>query len=102
MDDGTFKSELGLLGLLGYRVGNNGRLFSERKKILDRVWALPITPDVKEKVKNWEEWGDPKSTARCVKLMTALATFANRPGMKQAAADWQRDLDYVKSAFREK
>ena len=101
MDDRTFRSELGLLGLLGYRVGNDGKLSADRKKILDRVWALPITPSVKEKVQNWEEWGDPKSATRYKKLITTLSIFANRPGMTQAVSDWQNDVEYVKSAFRD-
>ena len=99
MDDTFFKSELGLLGLLGYRVGNSGLLSSDRKKILDRAWALPISPSVKEKVKNWEEWGEPKSSARCQKLITTLSAFPGRSGMQQATSDWQRDLEYVQNTF---
>ena len=103
MDRTTFKSELGMLGLLGYRVGNEGRLKSERRKILDRVMSLPITPLVKERVENWEEWGEPNTAVRYRKMLTTLSMFASNSSGQRARAratkNWLEDLEYVRAKF---
>jgi hypothetical protein len=99
MDRAVFEVELGLLGFLKYRVGADGLLRSERKTILDKTLILP-TKFFKAQVKNWEEWGDPNSPTRCMKMMATLSSLlanaTGRPGMKKAVKDWQHDLDYVR------
>jgi hypothetical protein len=100
----TFFHSNGMLRFMGYRVGAGSTLTrARRRRILDYVFLgqLPLVNDRHY----MREWGKPRTSARLRKLANAVATFARnarrkrRNNYRQAIADWEADLAYLKNKF---
>lgn len=96
--------ESGLLSLSGYRVGEaRGVPKDRRRKVLNYVFLKDDLGDVDDP-EYAASWGDPKSSARLQKLSETLAAFVrtakrNPANMSRAIADWEEDLEYLKTTF---
>ena len=93
-----FAQEQGILGALGYRVGERGLTTHQRRKLLIDALTLPLNrlPQVGNRA-YLEEWGEARSQQRLGKMIDCLSSFAatarNRaqpPTM--AIQDWESDL----------
>jgi hypothetical protein len=95
----VFDYKDGLLSYVGYKVGHNGERGQVRREILDCIFYKEL-PNVCSK-EYMEEWGDPHSPNRLMKLANAIAAFArnekrNRRGdYSKAVQERERDLDYL-------
>jgi hypothetical protein len=92
------RPELGMLGALGYRVGQtDGRTPSVRKEIVRYVLdgELPMV----HSASYTEEWGEPGSAKRYSKLVRFLQNKIennrNNPSMKVAVSQWSEDLAWI-------
>lgn len=92
--------EIGLLGYLGYKVGEKGESEENRHDIIDFVFEshnLPIVND-----ENYmDRWGEARSEKRLKMLVHSLSGFIrlkeNHPDDNSAAiSDWEDDLNYIK------
>ena len=93
----------GLLSFMGYRVGSNGVSAGNRRDILDYIYCQQIP-----RVNNagyMEQWGTAQSSPRLQKMADCLAAFARNAkrrsfvDMSCAIADWEADLEYLRTAF---
>ncbi|NVN50298.1 hypothetical protein [Mycolicibacterium hippocampi] len=103
LDTGHWPSS-GVLGALGYRVGRNGLPQSERRTILAEVLTVELvagSPAANEYIK---QWGEPDSVRRLQKMINSIAAFARnarrRTGdFSEAIADWESDLQWLRSSY---
>mgnify|MGYP001306304517 CR=1 FL=1 len=104
-----FNSELGLLGLLGYRVGENGLPTQRRRKIISKVIVIPTemvesaTRVLHRSVDNIHEWGEAGSRKRIHKLVRTLEAFISlnedNPSKNEAVRNWSSDLSWTRMTF---
>ena len=93
----------GLLKFMGYSVGQNGGIRSERQYILDYVYNERI-PRVNSHL-YMDEWGDPKTTPRLHKTADSIASFVRMAkrrddaDMELAISEWEEDLTYIKTKY---
>ena len=98
-----FNYEEGLLGYYGYKVGMKGLSATERHKILDAVFTLPLLPVNNEAYLS--EWGEPNSAERLQKLSRSISMFARiakgrtNGDFSKAIQDWESDLVYLKKTY---
>jgi hypothetical protein len=90
----------GLLGILGYRVGNaKGRAPGERRAIRDHVFTGPLPPLLPPD--HLQEWGQQGSAGRLHKIAKEIAAFTRNAKRRRSEAlsvaieDWEGDLDYL-------
>ncbi|WP_271255057.1 WYL domain-containing protein [Pseudanabaena sp. Chao 1811] len=101
--DDSFNYEQGLLSFYGYKVGIKGLPESERHKILDAVFALPLLSVNSEAY--LREWGEPNSAERLQKLSRSIAAFVRTAkgrtngDFRKAIQDWESDLIYLKKTY---
>lgn len=90
----------GMLGYLGYRVGNaNGATDFVRRKILDAVF-LSVLPPINE-ASYVRDWGVEGTASRLKRVANEIARFAQNgkrkrsADMSSAVSDWEADLRYL-------
>jgi hypothetical protein len=102
-DEIPFIHATGILGFMGYRVGQSGHTDRRRRELLDDVFTLTL-PRINSEA-YMAEWGAPSSAGRLKKIAYSLATFAKnakrqgRPSMVESIKDWEADLAYLKQAY---
>ena len=97
-----FAPEIGVLGFLGYKVGQDGLTVAERHQILEIVYQRPLS--ALPKVGNWSEWGEAASTERRDKILRCLSSFAGNAAFgpnppAQAIKDWDTDVAWFQGRF---
>lgn len=103
LDQEQFQHSQGLLSYLGYRVGQNGGLRSERQHILDYVYNEPV-PNVISPA-YMAEWGAARTGIRLRKTAESIAAFTRnakrRRGIDLALSiqEWEEDLRYLKPKY---
>lgn len=103
IDDSYFQYHQGLLGFMGYRVGESGIGQTQRHDLLDAVYSgrLP-TLNSKEYM---SEWGEPSTGQRLKKVAESIAAFVrnakrrNPQRMSLAISEWESDLSYMKERY---
>ena len=94
---------LGVLGMLGYQVGEQGKSRAVRRGILARAYEGDLPPLLPAS-QLWE-WGDPSTAKRLRKLAESIASFARNAKARdpkmfaRAIRDWAEDLDYLRQAY---
>ena len=100
-DQKATRPDQGMLKTIGYKVGNDGMIYTKRRLLLDRVinGVLPFCGSPSYMA----EWGSPKTKQRFKKLRDVLnqLIFKNRnfPEMDVAVGDWSEDLKYIKDKW---
>lgn len=95
------RPDQGMLKTIGYKVGNDGIIYTKRRLILDRLinGILPFCGSPSYMA----EWGEPKTKQRFKKLRDVLnqLIFKNKnfPEMDVAVGDWSEDLKYIKDKW---
>ena len=101
--------EIGVLGLMEYRVGARGKGARSRRVILRQVFEQPLPTHVRVELsaEYLSEWGEPQSAKRLRKLANTLSTFIRsnqHPGRKQnaeAVYHWTSDLEFLREEYYE-
>jgi len=101
----TFQNEKGLLGSMGYHVGEKAASADERRAILSRVFhahQLNFPKELPDHYKNG--WGLPVSSHRLRKIADSISffckSFVARHGCSYDAVDhWESDLAWLKREF---
>lgn len=95
---------VGLLGALGYRVGEDGLGAVDREKTLDSAYVSPVSKQLAPAYR--EECGEPRSAKRLKKMADSIASFARNAKRKNhggrydcAIGDWEADLAYLKAKY---
>jgi hypothetical protein len=100
-DEKATRPDQGMLKTIGYRVGNDGIIYTKRRLILDRIinGVLPFCGSPSYMA----EWGNPKTKKRFRKLRDVLnqLIFKNKKfsDMEVAVSDWVEDLKYIKGRW---
>ena len=101
---GNYKAdtpEIGILKMIGYRVGNDGIPEQKRRILIDYVLS-EILPPVGSPA-YMAEWGEPETAERYRKahrVIRVLASSAKTIGnQEKAAAEWEADLEYMEQAW---
>ncbi len=97
--------EEGILSFVGYRVGktNPTRPETLRKLILEAVFLREIPPILPRFM--MDEWGDPGTKVRLLKIANVLAAFARNAKNKRkldmslSIKSWEEDLEYLRQEF---
>jgi hypothetical protein len=97
--------EEGILSFVGYRVGktNPTRPETLRKLILEAVFLREIPPILPRFM--MDEWGDPGTKVRLLKVANVLAAFARNAKNKRkldmslSIKSWEEDLEYLRQEF---
>ena len=103
----VFRQELGVLGAMGYSVGEDKALSADtRHNILSRAYEknIPIVPG--QSPGYMLEWGRPGTAQRLEKIANCLAAFA-RNAKHRTDSDkliyciekWESDLQYLKQKY---
>jgi hypothetical protein len=94
---GIYSVTEGVLGYLGYTVGERSTLTqSQRQAILNRVFQMHLPPI--ESPFYMKEWASPRSAARLKKMANSIASFARQAkrrqnaDMREAVTSWEADL----------
>jgi hypothetical protein len=94
---GIYSVTEGVLGYLGYAVGERSSLTeSQRQAILSRVFQMHLPPI--ESPSYMKEWASPRSAARLKKMANSIASFARQAkrrrnaDMREAVTSWEADL----------
>jgi hypothetical protein len=96
--------EIGLLKHLGYSVGANGKLDTQRQQVLASCFELKKMPRIGSEAYVLG-WGSPNSSVRLKKMAEAIASFcrmAKRRGddsLEIAITDWENDLAWLKRTY---
>ena len=97
------------LTLLGYRVGKDCPVCVTRQPILSRAFReeLPLVELPPDELDAYmRKWGDPGSEKRLEKIATHIAnscfTFKRSLRLKEAIADWESDLLWLKENIYDK
>ncbi len=88
--------EIGVLGFLGYHVGQEGEPQWRRRQILDYVLRFPLPPVGSPAY--IAEWGSSGSEKRRTKLCNVLRGLSENPAHRKsekALAEWKDDLEYI-------
>ena len=95
-------NKVGMLSYLGYHVGQTqGESPSVRRAILSQVFKGALPPVFP----NWymDQWNDPRTAGRLMKMANSIATFANDAKPKKSARrsvqEWQDDLQFLYETF---
>jgi hypothetical protein len=96
--------ETGVLGYLGYHVGEKSTLtIANRHAILRRVFHMHLPPI--ESPAYMAEWGERESAGRLKKMANSLASFARQSkrqcsrDMSEAIESWERDLKMLHDEY---
>jgi hypothetical protein len=95
--------KLGVLGMLGYQVGEKGKSRAVRRGILARAYEGDLPPLLPAS-QLWE-WGDPSTAKRLRKLAESIASFARNAKANdakkfaRAIRDWDEDLGYLRQTY---
>lgn len=93
----------GLLGHLGYRVGNDGLPEEERRAILDNVYLDDLPPVNSSDY--MAEWGRPSTGPRLHKLAKSIAALTRNAKRRRTASlatsvdEWEADLEYLRAEY---
>ena len=90
----------GIPGYLGYKVGANGKMPTQRRNILNRIMTRTL-PDFIS-AEHMKEWGDIQSQSRLNRLAGHIAYFHNThksSSFKEARRDWKNDFTYLKEKY---
>ena len=94
--------DVGMLSMIGYRVGNGGEREPSRRRLLDYVMTaeLPLV----HSIAYTRQWGEPRSSTRLWKLLRTLEGLAagaeGRQRLALACTHWLEDRDYVERNWR--
>lgn len=95
----------GVLKEMGYHVGKDGLIPTERRRILERVLRVQLIATSPETEDYIREWGTPGSSTRLRKMIGCLGGFIElaerrtNADMSGAIADWDSDLGWLRSTF---
>jgi hypothetical protein len=95
--------KLGVLGMLGYQVGEKGKSRAVRRGIPARAYEEDLPPLLPAS-QLWE-WGAPSTAKRLRKLAESIASFARNAmandakKFARAIRDWDEDLGYLRQAY---
>lgn len=104
--DSDIWPSIGVLGGMGYRVGNKGLPARNRRRILKQTLAVRLVAATPKAAAYLSEWGEPGTADRRSKIENCLRTLArNARGrtsadMSAAIADWEADLSWLKRPLR--
>lgn len=96
--------DLGVLRRMGYQVGIKGKLRSERREILTRVFEKNLPDDVGTPA-YISQWGSPRSSQRLQKMANSIAAFVRNAknksytNMHDAIIAWEGDLAWLKDKY---
>lgn len=103
IEQDQFQYATGLLAYLGYRVGQNGAVTSERQHILDYVYNQEV-PNVNSP-EYMSEWGQPQTGTRLEKTAETIAASVRNAkrrtdaDLSLAIQEWEDDLEYTKRRY---
>jgi hypothetical protein len=103
LDADQLRYSRGLLKFMGYSVGQNGGIRTERQSILDYAYN-EIIPRVISAL-YMDEWGGPKTSQRLHKMADSIASFVRNAkrridaDMDLAISEWEEDLAYIKIQY---
>ena len=95
-------SQIGVLGVLGYRVGRNGKNKNERHYILNYVYESDLSfLNGIIGSNDLNQWSTAKSAQRLAKMAYVIANLAKNAKKKTsdysvAISEWEADLDWLK------
>ena len=98
------RPNIGMLGFLGYKVGQEGETKKKRQFILNYVVNEQL-PFVQSPM-YIKEWGDPKSKKRYLKTYNVIKNFIDKytnykqSGFEKALIEWSEDIQYLKMLYR--
>lgn len=92
----------GLLSHFGYRVGKKAPTLIKRREALEKAISQPLLAQFPQSY--IQDCGEPNSTKRIQKIITALTAFIRNgkrkgPSHQQAVAHWEEDLDWLQQKF---
>lgn len=91
----------GVLSAVGYKVGNAGENTSVRHQLLDHILSGNLPPVGSPAY--MEEWGEPLSRTRFIKLHRVIRVLASSAAhddkLHAAMEDWEEDLRYLDSKW---
>jgi hypothetical protein len=96
--------QVGMLGFLGYSVGQNGELRTTRQRILRDLFYKVDLPKVENQA-YVDEWGTPESGARLRKMAQSIAAFCRGArrrdefALSVAIEEWEEDLAWLKTTY---
>lgn len=96
--------QVGMLGFLGYSVGQNGELRTTRQRILRDLFYKVDLPRVENQA-YVDEWGAPESGSRLRKMAHSIAAFCrgarrrDEYAMSLAIEEWEEDLAWLKTTY---
>ena len=99
--------ETGVLKKMGYKVGQRGRSSSARLQVLDQVMEVRLVPGSDGAEAYIQQWGEPMTTVRLLKIANCLASFAvgkkrvTPRDCSEAIAHWESDLEYLRAVYYE-
>lgn len=103
--DAIDAQEKGLLGIMGYRVGQNGLSEFQRRDLLSAIYEESLvqcgSPDY------MAQWGNNSTSTRLQKLANCLATFTRNAkrrhlvSLTKSVQNWEDDLSFLKKSFYE-
>jgi len=100
--------EIGVLKASGYVVGETHGLYRiERHKILNAILLVDDLKDIEDR-SYADEYGEPRTSKRLMKMANSLAMFAinakrvSSRNSTHAINDWEEDLKYLKDNFYSK
>lgn len=98
--------EMGLLRIVGYRVGDFGVNSFERRKILSNIYESSF---IDYFLNLFPNWGEPNTEERLLKLANCLTSFIKYVKKKyrnvtymSAISDWEDDLNWLKKRYYNK
>ena len=96
--------KIGMLKFLGYSVGVNGKMKSNRQKILRDLFQMLQLPKV-DNQSYVDAWGSSESSARLKKMAHSIAAFCraarrrDEDAMSVAIDEWEEDLAWLKTSY---
>ena len=98
----SWKSESGMLGVLGYSTGNSSTLSEkQRREILDIAFTAKL-PTVNSR-EYTEKWGGPRTRQRVLRIAETIAYLLkmgrNRRGCETAVEEWQDDYQWLRNEY---
>jgi len=97
------RPSIGMLGFLGYKVGQEGETKKRRQFILNYVVNEQL-PFIQSPM-YVKEWGDPKTKKRYIKTANVIKSFIskytnyNQSGYEKALLEWKEDIDYLRLLY---
>ena len=99
------RPNIGMLGFLGYKVGQEGETKKRRHFILKFVVNEQL-PFVQSPM-YVREWGEPKTKKRYLKTANVIKSFISKytnykqPGFEKALEEWKEDIEYLRTLYRD-